>query len=293
MVTRFGSAKSSALLGLLMVTLAASGLAQPKFSVPITVNDGQSSLVIYLGILPTGNFCIVPADSMNGHAEYFLPPVPPAGVFDARFLWPRTGSNPACFDQGSFSDFRPYTSAAQRDTFRLQGQLGNGSTMVISWPANLSTRFTGLTIRFIGQTVGTVNTDMLTNTSVDITDAGDPARATIFSAGLVPVSVEQTPGMPQEFALNQNFPNPFNPSTTIHFSIERSAMTDISVFDILGRKVATLTSGMLSPGFYDAHWDGTNGSGSSVASGMYVVRMNAQTSDGMSFSAIRKLLLLK
>ena len=277
---------------LVLLASFSSALGQPRFVVPLTVTDGVATGTLYLGIRTAANFCIVGADTLNGHAEEFLPPTPPSGIFDTRFVWPRNGSNAACFDQGSLSDFRPYTSLAQRDSFRIKSQLGDGATMVISWPAGLASHFSGLNLRFIGGS-GAVNTDMLTNTSVDITDAGDPATCNIYSAGLV-TSVEQTsPYVPREFGLNQNYPNPFNPTTKIEFSVAQAAKTDISVYDILGRKVATLASELLAPGYYNVQWAGTNSTGANVASGVYFVRMTSESEQGAKFSAIRKLMLMK
>jgi flagellar hook assembly protein FlgD len=70
-------------------------------------------------------------------------------------------------------------------------------------------------------------------------------------------------------------------------------MMEIGVYDILGRKVATLASEVMPAGYYTVTWNGRNSVGASVASGMYVVRMNAQADNGATFSAIRKLLLMK
>jgi hypothetical protein len=282
---------------LILLTLASvsSVFAQPiRFFVPLKIVNPPDSVTLYFGILPTANFCILEADSLSGHGEYFLPPVPPSGIFDTRFVWPRTGSNLPCFDQGSPADFRPFTAASQRDTIRFKTQLGVGTQLIVRWPANLATRFTGLTMRYFDQVLQqNVNVNMLTASSVDMTDAGDLAPVTMFSAGLVPTSVEEGPGVPTEFALSQNYPNPFNPTTSIQFSVVQSAMTDISVYDVLGKKVKTLASEMLTPGNYKVTWDGTNSVGSGVASGVYFVRMNAQAENGANFSAMRKLLLMK
>lgn len=284
-------------LAVLLVLIASASVssvfAQVRFEVPLYVTDGVERDTLYFGIVPGANFCVVASDSINGRSEFFLPPEPPAGVFEGRFKWPRTGTNLPCFDQGTAQDYRPFTIAAQRDTFRIKCQVGAGTTMNVSWPANLNTRFTGLTIRYFDGS-GNVNTNMLTNTSVFITDAGDPAIANIYSGGLVPTSVEEiAPGIPQEFALNQNYPNPFNPTTTIQFSVAQSAMTDISVFDVLGKKVATLAAEVMKPGYYKVTWDGMNNVGNSVASGVYFVRMSAQAENGTGFSAMRKLLFVK
>jgi hypothetical protein len=116
----------------------------------------------------------------------------------------------------------------------------------------------------------------------------------VYRYGQHLTSVEpEKPGVPQTFSLEQNFPNPFNPTTTIRFAIQSAAMTEIAVYDILGRKVVTLTAEALTPGYYTVNWDGKNSGGSTAASGVYFVRMNTQTDNGAGFSAIRKLLLMK
>jgi len=116
----------------------------------------------------------------------------------------------------------------------------------------------------------------------------------VYRYGQHLTSVEaEKPGVPQTFSLEQNFPNPFNPTTTIRFAIQSAAMTEIAVYDILGRKVVTLTAEALTPGYYTVNWDGKNSGGSTAASGVYFVRMNTQADNGVGFSAIRKLLLMK
>jgi hypothetical protein len=176
------------LVALVLATLMqpSTAFAQARFEIPLQISDGVDSTILYFGLLPGANFCINSADSLNGHVETFLPPAPPSGVFDTRLVWPRTGSNAACFDQGSSSDYRPFNSSSQRDTFKIKSQLGTGAAMVASWPAGLSSRFTALTVRFTGSS-GAVNTDMLTNTFVDFSEAGDPATITILSGGLQPL----------------------------------------------------------------------------------------------------------
>jgi len=88
---------------------------------------------------------------------------------------------------------------------------------------------------------------------------------------------------PTTYELSQNYPNPFNPSTTIRFQIPDFGYTSLIVFDVLGREVANLISGELSPGTYSIPWDA-----SGVASGMYFYRLQAG-----DFVETRRLLLLK
>ncbi len=177
---------------LMLVSLASLSkvMAQPAFEVPLTVNDGVTpAATAYFGVYTGADVCVNTADVFNAHAETFLPPAPPGGVFDARWISPRTGpSGPVCYDQGSPNDFRPFVSGAQKDTFRVKAQLTTGTvTTTVSWPAGLSARFLApLTLRYFDQVLGAnVNVDMLTTTSANVTDAGDPVTITIYSNGLV------------------------------------------------------------------------------------------------------------
>jgi hypothetical protein len=108
---------------------------------------------------------------------------------------------------------------------------------------------------------------------------------------------EESRTIPTGFSLHPNYPNPFNPSTTLRFDIEKSAMTEISIYNVLGQKVITLVSEELSPGTYSTSWNGLNAQGNSVASGVYYVRMashqTASQGTTKEFTALQKLLLLK
>lgn len=77
--------------------------------------------------------------------------------------------------------------------------------------------------------------------------------------------------VPTTTALQPNYPNPFNPTTTIRFTIQDVGFTTLKVYDILGREVATLLSEVKNPGTYDVLFDGTN-----LTSGMYFVRLTVQ-----------------
>lgn len=93
---------------------------------------------------------------------------------------------------------------------------------------------------------------------------------------------------PRTYALLQNYPNPFNPTTTIAFDVPFTSRVSITVYDVLGRKVATLVNDTRSAGEYHLSFNASR-----YASGVYFYRMLATSSSGKSFSAIKKLLLLK
>jgi len=90
------------------------------------------------------------------------------------------------------------------------------------------------------------------------------------------------------FSLEQNVPNPFNPSTTIKFAIPEKARVSLRIYDVAGRLVRTLVDEDRQADFYKVVWDGTDARGSSVATGVYFYRLEAG-----KHRATRKMLLLK
>ena len=79
--------------------------------------------------------------------------------------------------------------------------------------------------------------------------------------------------LPSEYALYQNYPNPFNPETTIGFSLPSRTNVKLEIFDVLGRKVATLADNVRDAGRYSIHWDGKSSAGVSIPSGIYFYRL--------------------
>ena len=88
---------------------------------------------------------------------------------------------------------------------------------------------------------------------------------------------ESNTSVPTEFELGTNYPNPFNPTTTIQFAVPEEAHVTLEVYDMMGRQVSTLVNGQLSAGRYDATWNGRSDGGSTVASGVYIYRITAGT----------------
>ncbi len=99
---------------------------------------------------------------------------------------------------------------------------------------------------------------------------------------------DETENLPDQFALEQNYPNPFNPATTIEFALPVAADTRITIYNIQGQIVRTLADTHLPAGYHAVVWNGLDNYGNTVASGVYLYRIDA---DG--FVASRKMLLLK
>jgi hypothetical protein len=104
---------------------------------------------------------------------------------------------------------------------------------------------------------------------VDEISAADPGYSSVDRSGHV--SGHESSG------LGRNFPNPFNPSTTIPFSLRQSQEVSLSIYDILGRRVRTLLSKRLEPGPYQVIWDARDDRGLKVSCGVYLCIMRTPT----------------
>ncbi|MCK5573723.1 MAG: T9SS type A sorting domain-containing protein, partial [Bacteroidetes bacterium] len=118
-----------------------------------------------------------------------------------------------------------------------------------------------------------------------VTRADMMERVIQFFEGTTSVGTSER--VPEVFTLSQNFPNPFNPSTTIQFTVPVKAPVRLTVLDMLGREVTTLVNKELAPGTYSIQFDYRSGH-SILASGTYLYRLTSG-----SVSLIRKMMLVK
>ncbi|NUN71345.1 MAG: T9SS type A sorting domain-containing protein [Bacteroidetes bacterium] len=99
-----------------------------------------------------------------------------------------------------------------------------------------------------------------------------------------PVSVSLTDAnIPTVYALDQNFPNPFNPTTSITYSIPFSGLVSLKVFNVLGQEVATLVNAQQAAGYYTASFNA-----SALSSGVYFYKIEAG-----NYTSVKKMMLLK
>ena len=105
------------------------------------------------------------------------------------------------------------------------------------------------------------------------------------------LGVSESPGTPSEYWLGLNYPNPFNSSTWIEYSVPWQSIVAVTVIDLLGREVATIFSGQQGPGRHKLEWNAGK-----CPSGVYFYRLHASPSTrdgGKDFTETRKLILLK
>lgn len=88
-------------------------------------------------------------------------------------------------------------------------------------------------------------------------------------------TAETKPLKPLTYALFQNYPNPFNPETMIEYHLPEAAEVRLNIYNIIGQKVAGLVNELQEAGVYRVRWDGTDGSGGRVPSGVYVYTIRA------------------
>jgi len=96
---------------------------------------------------------------------------------------------------------------------------------------------------------------------------------------------------PKEFRLEQNFPNPFNPTTTIQYQLPNNSKVTLKVYDILGSEVETLVNEEQEAGYKEVKFNASN-----IASGMYIYRLqagNPSTGSGQSFISTKKMMVVK
>jgi hypothetical protein len=135
-------------------------------------------------------------------------------------------------------------------------------------------------ISFAGDAVHVLWSDTR-NTNSQIYYKRNPTGNTI---GIHNISTE----IPSAYSLKQNYSNPFNPTTTIRFTISDLRFTILKVYDVLGNEITTLVNEKLAPGTYEVDWPAPSGNGSGYASGVYFYRI--QTDE---FSETKKMLMIK
>ncbi|MCY3789780.1 MAG: T9SS type A sorting domain-containing protein [Gemmatimonadetes bacterium] len=117
-----------------------------------------------------------------------------------------------------------------------------------------------------------------------------PQDIVVLSDVTISTAVEETAdGLPQEFTLEAAYPNPFNASVQIPFAVwQANTPVELTVHDVLGRTVRTLTSGTVAAGRHVLHWDGRNAAGEPVGNGAYLVQLRAGRQ-----RAVGKVMLIK
>ncbi len=188
--------------------------------------------------------------SVSSAGAFELPPLPPEGAFDARF-------------------------ASQR---YVEFTGGTGS----SYPLQISSAAYPITVRW--NVAGGDLYSLVSDGQVTQMAGAGKAQITKPTGSIAVVSGPGTRvAAPSAFGLDQNYPNPFNPMTDIRYQITEVREVSLTIYDVLGRRVATLVDGVKQPGEYTVRWDA-----SGYPSGVYFYRLTAG-----AFSSTKKLVIMK
>ncbi len=119
-------------------------------------------------------------------------------------------------------------------------------------------------------------------------------QAVTFTASSPEVGVEEQNQKPLEFSLSECFPNPFNPGTTIRYTLPEVSLVTLKVFNILGEEMTTLASGREQTGAHEVRWDAHDTQGAQLPGGVYFAILSARLLEsGRDVMDCRKLLLVK
>ena len=186
-----------------------------------------------------------------------LPPPPPAGVFDVRFAEGRMAETIA---KGQTGDFPVQVSSANYP-------------LTIAWEMSNTAITASLKINGKVVSLRAQGTTRIAQRASSIT-----------------LQLDGSPDLPKEFALEQNYPNPFNPTTVISYQLPVNSHVVLKVYNILGQVVKTLVDGLREAGYRSERLDA-----SSLASGLYLYRLSAESVTGVKqqFWSVKKMLLLR
>jgi len=250
-------------------SVPASGMAQYSFLAPTlfdsTKTSGQRWTVFYVAGYTKDNQVMFSSQPDSGYSVDNLAPSVPSGLN-------------ASFSKNTVT--LKWTANVESDVYQYAIYRGTTSTFNPAGTTPLAKVRTPLYQDPVSQSGVTYYYKV---SALDI--AGNESGYTSVS---VLTDVQNGSGLPTEFALNQNFPNPFNPTTEIAFSVPKQTPVKVVIYGLSGEVVATVVNQTMSAGNYRVTWNGKTDDGRAVASGVYFYHLQA---DG--FTATKKMTLLK
>ena len=122
--------------------------------------------------------------------------------------------------------------------------------------------------------------------------SNDPVNDTLYVAvrgyGETITGMKDRFGLPSSYGISSNYPNPFNPTTTIRYQLPQQSDVKLYIYNVLGQKVKTLVEGSIEAGYHSVVWDGRNDMGIQLASGIYIYRFSAD-----DYFKVQKMILIK
>ena len=196
-----------------------------------------------------------------GVSMYAMPPLPPTGAFDARFETAEGGTMVQTHGQASGD----LTVKVQSEAYPL----------TVSWSVQ--------------------NGEYEVTAGGKVQSMRGEGRMEISSSEVERITLKLTGEgqVPVEYGLSQNYPNPFNPATKISYALPVQSRVRVEIYNVLGQRVSVLVNEDKGAGYHVAEWNGTGSRGEQLGSGVYFLQLTAQGINGKSFSAMKKLMLLK
>ncbi|MEJ2104889.1 MAG: T9SS type A sorting domain-containing protein, partial [Ignavibacteriaceae bacterium] len=147
----------------------------------------------------------------------------------------------------------------------------------ITWSEQYTSTSSLMSVFFVDSTIGWA-----------VGDNGTILHTT--NGGVTFVEEEQIEGVPIEYLLSRNYPNPFNPSTNIKYSLQQTSNVTIKIFDVLGNEIESLINEEKPAGTYELTWEAAG-----YPSGVYFYQLRATPNGGQAgdFVQTRKMILLK
>ena len=142
-----------------------------------------------------------------------------------------------------------------------------------------------VTVTFAPATVGHHNGSLKIVTNVPLLDT---LHVNLTGYADLGVGINEEETLPKSFAVSPNYPNPFNPTTTIRYQLPQAAEVNLVIYNILGQQVRTLVNTHREAGYHQAVWDGRNDAGVPAGSGVYIYIFRA-----VDFQEVRKMILMK
>lgn len=241
-----------------------------EVKIPLVVSDDNGATkTLYFGLDPKAT-----AGLDNYLDEHILPPLPPLGDFDARFI--SIEGEP----DGSWNDFRTGTKEFVREVIHtIQYQLGAGSIITIQY--DLPSYVTG---NFYDIVTGNLfNENISGKGELKITQPNVFSKLHLKVFYNILTNLNKSVELPKSFKLEQNYPNPFNPDTKINFSLAKATNVKLIIYDCLGREVSVLIDEYKPVGEHEAKFNAIN-----LSSGVYFYKLITK-----EFNDRKKMILIK
>ena len=250
-----------------------------QFAQTVTVDGGQGNVYdLIFGFSPDAT------DGFDDGTDELAPPAPP----------------PPAFDAALYTDQRYYTQIVAGLTedidaehvWDLQLAYDTNNLINVTWDNTgwsdlgtfvLQDAFNGalgINIEMTGSTSLTLTNPAFNTLKLKVTPNG--TSGSFLSIG------ENYETSPAEFSLHGNYPNPFNPTTTIRYELSEHSHVSIMIYDLMGRRMTTLVNEPEEPGYKSIVWDGTDSFGKQVSAGVYLYQVRAG-----NYTRVHKMALLK